>query len=120
LAPYRSSYQAAGREADSVSRQILKLLLIHIRSTIFVEILRPVIAATAGRYIVFFNDDAIAEEGWLSAIVDAFEHSPPSIAVIGGPVHPIWEGQLTMSPTHSPLSIGNNRKKLYPRFAKNG
>jgi glucosyl-dolichyl phosphate glucuronosyltransferase len=47
--------------------------------------------AAAGRFVVFFDDDAIAEPGWLSAIMNAFERSPPSIAVIGGPVHPIWE-----------------------------
>jgi hypothetical protein len=40
----------------------------------------------------FFDDDAIAEPCWLSAIMDAFERSPPAIAVIGGSLHPIWEG----------------------------
>lgn len=47
--------------------------------------------AAVGRYVVFFDDDAIAEPGWLSAIMDAFERSPRTIAVIGGPVRPIWE-----------------------------
>jgi glycosyltransferase involved in cell wall biosynthesis len=47
--------------------------------------------AAVGRYVVFFDDDAIAEPGWLSAIMDAFERSPPAIGVIGGFVHPIWE-----------------------------
>jgi glycosyltransferase involved in cell wall biosynthesis len=47
--------------------------------------------AAAGRYVVFFDDDAIAEPGWLSAIMDAFERSPCTVAAIGGPADPIWE-----------------------------
>jgi glycosyltransferase involved in cell wall biosynthesis len=45
-----------------------------------------------GRYISFFDDDAIAGSGWLRAIWDAFERVPKSVGVIGGCVHPIWQG----------------------------
>jgi glycosyltransferase involved in cell wall biosynthesis len=47
--------------------------------------------AAVGRYVVFFDDDAVAEPGWLSAIMETFERSPDRTGVIGGPVHPIWE-----------------------------
>jgi glycosyltransferase involved in cell wall biosynthesis len=46
----------------------------------------------AGRYIAFFDDDAIARPGWLRAIWDAFERWPKSAGVIGGRVEPIWQG----------------------------
>jgi glycosyltransferase involved in cell wall biosynthesis len=47
--------------------------------------------AASGRYIAFFDDDAIASPGWLAAIRDGFASAPPSTAAIGGPVRPIWE-----------------------------
>jgi glycosyltransferase involved in cell wall biosynthesis len=48
--------------------------------------------AAAGRYIAFFDDDAIARPGWLQEIRDAFVHAPGSIGVVGGRVDPIWKG----------------------------
>jgi len=47
--------------------------------------------AAHGRYIAFFDDDAIAQPGWLKTVRQAFE-SAPGAGVIGGPVAPIWEG----------------------------
>jgi glucosyl-dolichyl phosphate glucuronosyltransferase len=47
--------------------------------------------AAEGRYVVFFDDDAIASTGWLDAIRRAFEDSVPPIGVVGGRVTPIWE-----------------------------
>jgi glucosyl-dolichyl phosphate glucuronosyltransferase len=47
--------------------------------------------AASGRYVVFFDDDAIALPGWLAAIRDGFG-TAPEIGVIGGRVHPIWGG----------------------------
>lgn len=44
-----------------------------------------------GRYVVFFDDDAIARPGWLSAIRTTFERAGPSVGVIGGRVDPIWQ-----------------------------
>jgi glycosyltransferase involved in cell wall biosynthesis len=44
-----------------------------------------------GRYIVFFDDDAVAQPGWLAAIHKAFEGAGPSVGVIGGRVDPIWQ-----------------------------
>ena len=45
--------------------------------------------AATGQYIVFFDDDAIAEPGWLKAILSGFKQVSPA-GVIGGPVVPIW------------------------------
>jgi glucosyl-dolichyl phosphate glucuronosyltransferase len=45
----------------------------------------------AGRYIAFFDDDAIASQAWLAAIREGFTSAPPMVGVIGGPVRPIWE-----------------------------
>jgi glycosyltransferase involved in cell wall biosynthesis len=47
--------------------------------------------AAGGRYVAFFDDDAIAKPGWLRSIKATFERSGPSIGVIGGRVDPIWE-----------------------------
>ena len=44
-----------------------------------------------GRYVVFFDDDAIAKPGWLRSIKLTFESAGPSVGVIGGRVDPIWE-----------------------------
>jgi glycosyltransferase involved in cell wall biosynthesis len=44
-----------------------------------------------GRYVAFFDDDAIAFPGWLEAIRGAFEDSVLPIGVVGGRVMPIWE-----------------------------
>jgi glycosyltransferase involved in cell wall biosynthesis len=46
--------------------------------------------AAAAPYVVLFDDDAIAQPGWLAAIADAFERSPADIGVIGGRVDPVW------------------------------
>ncbi len=45
-----------------------------------------------GRYVVFFDDDAIAQPGWLDAVAEAFEHSSGTVGVIGGRVDPVWLG----------------------------
>lgn len=47
--------------------------------------------AAAGRYVAFFDDDAIASPGWLAAIRDGFAAAPPMVGAIGGRAKPIWE-----------------------------
>lgn len=47
--------------------------------------------AAEGRFVAFFDDDAIACPGWLDAIREAFEASVLPIGVVGGRVMPIWE-----------------------------
>ena len=47
--------------------------------------------AASGRYVAFFDDDAIALPGWLAAIRDGFAAASGSVGVIGGRVDPIWE-----------------------------
>jgi len=44
-----------------------------------------------GEYVAFLDDDAIPEEGWLEAIVDAFEIPPERPLCVGGPVYPAFE-----------------------------
>jgi len=46
--------------------------------------------AARGRYVAFFDDDAIALPGWLAAIRHGFE-TVPTAGVIGGRVDPIWQ-----------------------------
>jgi glucosyl-dolichyl phosphate glucuronosyltransferase len=45
----------------------------------------------AGRYVAFFDDDAIASPAWLAAIRDGFTSASPCVGAIGGPARPIWE-----------------------------
>jgi glycosyltransferase involved in cell wall biosynthesis len=47
--------------------------------------------AAAGKYVVFFDDDAIARPGWLAAIKTTFERGGPKVGVVGGRVYPIWQ-----------------------------
>jgi glucosyl-dolichyl phosphate glucuronosyltransferase len=49
--------------------------------------------AAEGKYVAFFDDDALARPGWLRAIRQAFEGSGSSIGIIGGRVDPIWQGR---------------------------
>jgi glucosyl-dolichyl phosphate glucuronosyltransferase len=45
-----------------------------------------------GSYIAYFDDDAIAQPGWLLAIGDAVERCGPNMGAAGGRVDPMWEG----------------------------
>ena len=49
------------------------------------------IAETASDILLFLDDDAIPEPGWLAALADAFA-SAPDIDVVGGAVIPVYEG----------------------------
>ena len=40
--------------------------------------------AAFGRYVAFFDDDAIAQPGWLKVVRDAFESIPDGVGVVGG------------------------------------
>jgi glucosyl-dolichyl phosphate glucuronosyltransferase len=48
--------------------------------------------AAAGRYVAFFDDDAIAASGWLTAIRNAFEGGTEAVGIVGGRIEPIWQG----------------------------
>jgi glycosyltransferase involved in cell wall biosynthesis len=48
--------------------------------------------AASGRYVAFFDDDAIALPGWLAAIRDGFGAASEPVGAIGGRVRPIWGG----------------------------
>ena len=46
----------------------------------------------SGRYVAFFDDDALALPGWLAAVRNGFElDTARDIGVIGGRVKPMWE-----------------------------
>jgi glycosyltransferase involved in cell wall biosynthesis len=40
--------------------------------------------------VALFDDDAIAQPGWLAAIADTFARSSGDVGVIGGRVDPVW------------------------------
>ena len=46
--------------------------------------------AANGKILVFTDDDAAFDPGWLQAYTDAFD-SHPEMAAAGGPVRPLWE-----------------------------
>lgn len=46
--------------------------------------------AAGGRYIAYFDDDAVAPPNWLAAIQEGFAVGP-EVGVVGGPARPIWE-----------------------------
>lgn len=47
--------------------------------------------AARGELVAFLDDDAIADDGWLAALADAFGSIDPSPACVGGRVSPVWE-----------------------------
>jgi glucosyl-dolichyl phosphate glucuronosyltransferase len=59
-----------------------KLGLCHARNTGW--------KAAAGQYVAYFDDDAVADLGWLSAIEDAFA-AGSDVGAVGGPARAIWE-----------------------------
>ena len=48
--------------------------------------------AARGRYIAYFDDDALAEAGWIDAIGEAFAWTPEP-GIVGGRVLPLWEAE---------------------------
>lgn len=88
-----------------------------------------------GDYVAYIDDDAIAYEGWVSAICD-FVGRRPEVGVFGGPFDgfylsdpPGWfppeYGSLDMGSEERPIAIGKEwiiglnmvfRKELLPRF----
>lgn len=47
-------------------------------------------AATTAEVLVFLDDDALPRAGWLAALRERLRD--PAVAVVGGAVHPRWEG----------------------------
>lgn len=48
------------------------------------------IAAASGEVVAFLDDDALAEPGWIGALLDAF--TAPDVLGAGGLAHPVWSG----------------------------
>jgi GT2 family glycosyltransferase len=55
--------------------------------------------------ITFMDDDAEADNGWLEAMLEAFDRFGEEVAVAGGPVAPIWPGRQPtwLAPSMLPL-----------------
>jgi len=80
------------------------------------------IAEMSGDYIAFLDDDAIAEPGWLQAILNGFSLEP-GIDSVGGAVVPIYEEALPQRLTDrihgifSPwVPSGEAQLVYYPRY----
>lgn len=48
------------------------------------------VAASRGTLVAFIDDDAVADPGWLAALLQAFALGP-DVWAVGGPVFPAWE-----------------------------
>ena len=48
--------------------------------------LAAALARTPGRNVIFLNNDAIPEEGWLGAMVEAIESAPDDVVSVGGKI----------------------------------
>lgn len=76
------------------------------------------IAETGGDILVFLDDDAIPEPGWLAWILDAFASSP-RVAAVGGTVIPVYEsGKPDWLPERfeaifSPQVKGPDRRRVF-------
>jgi len=46
-----------------------------------------------GNYVAYLDDDAIAQNDWLSNIIDSFTNIKPEPDVIGGKIEPVWESE---------------------------
>jgi len=71
------------------------------------------IAEAAAPVVAFLDDDALADRGWLSAILDSFKSEPPP-ACVGGPVEPWWE---IPQPGWFPVSLVGCHNRFYGAVA---
>lgn len=58
-----------------------------------------------GKYIVYLDDDARADEHWLEALVNTFENASPAPSAIGGRVWLDWEGEKPAWVPNAQLSL---------------
>ncbi len=73
------------------------------------------LANARGEYIVFFDDDELADAGWLQAYADFFKHLPSGrIGCVGGPYiaqheipPPTW-----MNPNYGGFDVGGEKRIL--------
>lgn len=63
------------------------------------------IAATTAEVIAFLDDDAVAEPGWLDALLEPF--ADPRVAAVGGRIEPVWpERRPDWFPRHLDWTVG--------------
>jgi glycosyltransferase involved in cell wall biosynthesis len=67
------------------------------------------IARCAAGIVAFTDDDAVPEPDWLERLMKRFAELPDEVAVVGGEIQPVWEGQRPEWLTNAmlrPLSAG--------------
>jgi glycosyltransferase involved in cell wall biosynthesis len=73
-----------------------------------------------GEYVIFLDDDAVAEPGWLAAYESFFlSPSASGVAVVGGPVSPEYElpPPRWLDPRADTLDLGNEPREVPARGA---
>lgn len=86
-------------------------------------------AAAKGQYICSIDADCVADPGWVSAMVNAFESSPESVASLGGQIlpyrtattieryRPAWIQQETLRDGKQPIVYAETPNAAYRRSA---
>jgi GT2 family glycosyltransferase len=77
--------------SDGTAEAVLKrhpqvrLLRLH-RNQGFTGGITVAATASSARYLVFLNNDAVAEPGWLGSLIGALDQSAPDVAAVGGKI----------------------------------
>jgi glucosyl-dolichyl phosphate glucuronosyltransferase len=98
LAPDDHEIIVVDNGSTDATKQIVSGLMAEISNLRYVYIEKPGLSnarnrglkAAAASVVAFLDDDAIAVQGWLAAIFNAFNIEPQPVCV-GGPVEPWWE-----------------------------
>jgi GT2 family glycosyltransferase len=76
------------------------------------------VAAAKGDLITFLDDDAIADEGWLAALRDAYDR--PEVAGVGGLTLPLWNtGRPEWFPEEFDWVVGATYRGMKPGPVRN-
>jgi hypothetical protein len=77
-------------------------------------------AAQGASALAFVDDDALVDSGWWNALCEHWEHADERVAVIGGPIRPLWSvpPPTWVSPAILPaltlLDLGERELELDP------
>lgn len=83
-------------------------------------------SAARGSILVYIDDDVIVDPGWLAAVANVFEHDE-AVGIVGGPILPIFEGELPdwikkrhmMTGWLSLLDLGSELHESHKAFGPN-
>ena len=76
------------------------------------------LAETTSDFLVYMDDDALPEPGWLSFLAEAFAGAP-DVAVVGGAVVPVYEGgrpawlSAEVERIFAPQIAGEGRRRIF-------